>query len=208
MNDNFNTRMILTTAAFAAVAALLVGPASAHVMDIEGGGVDESQSSGQPSVELSGDTALKVDRAVAAANEAYEAILAEASARQAAQSPAASVPSIGGKQYVQGVTSLTQVERAAAFGAYQPPSWWGKGGKGEETGGATNPLQRTVATAPTFPSGDELDTAISTAMATRAARESGTLSGKQQNTSDVVSRYLGNDRMGTGQFPVGYRGRP
>ena len=198
MNDNFNTRMILTTAAFAAVAALLVGPASAHVMDIEGGGVDESQSSGQPSVELSGDTALKVDRAVAAANEAYEAILAEASARQAAQSPAASVPSIGpsGKAYVK------------SFGASQPPSWRGKGGKGEETGGATNPLQRTVATAPAFPSGDELDTAISTAMATRAARESGTLSGKLQNTSDVVSRYLDNDRMGTGQFPVGYRGRP
>src|SRR5215510_8918973 len=163
MNDNFNTRMILTTAAFAAVAALLVGPASAYVMDID--------------VELSGDTALKVDRAVAAANEAYEAILAEASARQAAQSQAASVPSIGpsgkayvksfglGKQYVQGVTSLTQVERAAAFGAFQPPSWLGKGGKGEETAGAPNPLQPTVATAPAFPSGDELDTAISTAMA-------------------------------------------
>ena len=137
MNDNFNTRMILTTAAFAAVAALLVGPASAHVMDIEGGGVDESQFSGQPSVELSGDTALKVDRAVAAANEAYDtyrdktAIAAEASAKQAAKSPAASVPSIGPsgkayvksfslspreKQYVQHVTSLTQVERAAAFG--------------------------------------------------------------------------------------------
>jgi hypothetical protein len=65
-----------------------------------------------------------------------------------------------------------------------------------------------VATAPAFPSGDELDTAISTAMATRAARESGTLSGKLQNTSDVVSRYLDNDRMGTGQFSVGYRGRP
>ena len=87
MNDNFNTRMILTTAAFAAVAALLVGPASAKVMDIEGGGVDESQSSGQPSVELSGETALKVDRAVAAANEAYDtyrnktAIAAEANAR-------------------------------------------------------------------------------------------------------------------------------
>ena len=98
MNDNFNTRMILTTAVFAAVAALLVGPASAHVMDIEGGGVDESQSSGQPSVELSGDTALKVDRAVAAANEAYDtyrdktAIAAEASAKQAAQSSATSGP--------------------------------------------------------------------------------------------------------------------
>src|SRR5262245_41871979 len=38
MNDNFNTRMILTTAVFAAVAALLVGPASAKVMDVEGGG--------------------------------------------------------------------------------------------------------------------------------------------------------------------------
>ena len=38
MNDNFNTRMILTTAVFAAVAALLVGPASAYVMDVEGGG--------------------------------------------------------------------------------------------------------------------------------------------------------------------------
>ena len=38
----------------------------------QGGGVDESQSSGQPSVEVSGDTALKVDRAVAAANEAYD----------------------------------------------------------------------------------------------------------------------------------------
>ena len=75
-----------------------------------------------------------------------------------------------------------------------------------------------VATAPAFPSGHELDTAIGTAMATQAARtrdrESGTLSGEQQapqasgrtaandaahfpDTSDVVSRYLGNDRMGT-----------
>ena len=101
-------------------------------------------------------------------------------------------------------------QESLPIGAYasQPPSWRGKGGKGEETGGATNPLQRTVATAPAFPSGDELDRAISTAMATRAARESGTLSGEQQNTSDVVSRYLGNDRMGTGQYPVGYRGRP
>ena len=86
-----------------------------------------------------------------------------------------------------------------------------------------------VATAPAFPSGYELDTAIGTAMATQAARtrdrESGTLGGEQQvpqasgrtaandaahfpDTSDVVSRYLGNDRMGTGPFPAGYRGRP
>ena len=103
-------------------------------------------------------------------------------------------------------------QESLRIGAYasQPPSWRGKGGKGEETGGATNPLQRTVATAPAFPSGDELDTAIGTAMATRAAR-AGTLSGEQQSlqdTSDVVSRYLGNDRMGTGPFPDGYRGRP
>ena len=38
MNDNFNTRMLLTTAVFAAVAALLVGPASAGLMDVDGGG--------------------------------------------------------------------------------------------------------------------------------------------------------------------------
>ena len=38
MNDNFSTRMILTTAVFAAVAALLVGPASAYIMDVEGRG--------------------------------------------------------------------------------------------------------------------------------------------------------------------------
>jgi hypothetical protein len=72
MNDNFNTRMILTTAVFAAVAALLVGPASAQAIDEgwDGGrtsvtapptiqpgtipylshgiGVDESQFSGTP----------------------------------------------------------------------------------------------------------------------------------------------------------------
>jgi hypothetical protein len=38
MNDNFHARMILTTAVFAAAAALLAGPASAHFMDVEGGG--------------------------------------------------------------------------------------------------------------------------------------------------------------------------
>jgi len=73
MNDNFNTRMILTTAVFAAVAALLVGPASAQAIDegwdggrtsattapptiqpgmipylSHGVGVDESQFAGQP----------------------------------------------------------------------------------------------------------------------------------------------------------------
>ena len=38
MNDNFNTRVILTTAVVAAFAALLTGHASAFVMDVEGGG--------------------------------------------------------------------------------------------------------------------------------------------------------------------------
>ena len=36
MNDNFDTRMILTTAVFAAVAALLAGPAAASVTDGDG----------------------------------------------------------------------------------------------------------------------------------------------------------------------------
>ena len=96
MNDNLNSRMFLTTAVLAAVAALLVGPASAHPVDegsdagrtsvtapptiqpgtipylSHGVGVDESRFSGKPSVGLAGDTALEVDRAVAAADEAYD----------------------------------------------------------------------------------------------------------------------------------------
>jgi hypothetical protein len=51
MNDNFNTRMTLTTAVFAAVAALLVGPASAYVMDVEGGGGSGTSVTAQPAVE-------------------------------------------------------------------------------------------------------------------------------------------------------------
>ena len=48
MNDSFHTRMILTTAVFAAVAALLVGPASAYVMDVEGGGGSGTSVAMQP----------------------------------------------------------------------------------------------------------------------------------------------------------------
>jgi hypothetical protein len=48
MNDNLNTRMILTTAVFAAVAALLAGPASAYVMDVEGGGASGVSVTMQP----------------------------------------------------------------------------------------------------------------------------------------------------------------
>jgi hypothetical protein len=50
MYDNFDIRMILTTAVFAAVAALLVGPASAYVMDVDGGGGGTSVTA-QPNVE-------------------------------------------------------------------------------------------------------------------------------------------------------------
>ena len=123
--------------------------------------------------------------------------------------------------------SAFAAQESLRIGAYasQPPSWRGKGGKGEETEGATNPLQRTGVAR----RDNQLDTAIGTAMATQAARtrdrESGTLGGEQQvpqasgrtaandaahfpDTSDVVSRYLGNDRMDTSPFPDGYRGRP
>ena len=89
--SNMITTRILSTAALAADAALFAGGAHAMVQDDGGGapavttvqpgtipylshgiGVDESQFSGQPSVGLTGDAALKVDRAVAAANEAYD----------------------------------------------------------------------------------------------------------------------------------------
>ena len=91
MNSMTTTRMLLSIAALAAVAALFAGGANAMTQDDGGGapavttvqpgtipylshgiGVDESQFSGQPSVGLTGDSALKVDRAVAAANEAYD----------------------------------------------------------------------------------------------------------------------------------------
>ncbi len=87
--------------------------------------------------------------------------------------------------------SAFAAQESLRIGAYasQPPSWRGKGGKGEETEGATNPLQRTgvarrdnqldtaigtamatrrAKTVPLFTSGHQLDTAIGTAMATQA----------------------------------------
>ena len=102
MNDNFNTRMVLTTAVFAAVAALLVGPASAYVMDVEGGGGNGTSVTAQPTVQpgtipylshgigvdqsqFSG-TVDELDPAI------RTAIAAEASAKQAAQSSATSGP--------------------------------------------------------------------------------------------------------------------
>ena len=89
MNTMTITRMLLSTAALAAVAALFAGGANAVVQDGGGApavttvqpgtipylshglGVDESQFSGQPSVGLTGESP-RVDRAVAAANEAYD----------------------------------------------------------------------------------------------------------------------------------------
>ena len=80
MNDITTTRMLLTTAALAAVAALFAGGANARLLDTDGGtatgaavvptgpgtipylshgiGVDESQFSGRPSLGLTGDSPL------------------------------------------------------------------------------------------------------------------------------------------------------
>lgn len=81
MNDTTTSKMFLTTAALAAAAALFAGPANAVLLDVEGGsgtgapaaapiepgtipylshgiGVDESQFAGQPSLGLTGDSAL------------------------------------------------------------------------------------------------------------------------------------------------------
>ena len=85
MNDITRTRMLLTTAALAAVAALYAGGANAKLMDVDGGtangaaavpsgpgtipylshgiGVDESLWSGEPQTQLSGvHAALRRDR--------------------------------------------------------------------------------------------------------------------------------------------------
>ena len=85
MNEITKTRMLLTTAALAAVAALFAGGANAKLMDVDGGtangaatvpsgprtipylsqgiGVDESLWSGQPQTQLSGvHAALQRDR--------------------------------------------------------------------------------------------------------------------------------------------------
>ena len=94
MYDITKTRMLLTTAVFAAVAALYACGANAMVQD-DGGGAPAvtTVQPGMPAAAdntldpairhpienrvfwsgLTGDSALKVDRAVAAANEAYNA---------------------------------------------------------------------------------------------------------------------------------------
>jgi hypothetical protein len=76
MNDMTTMRMLLSTAALAAVAALFAGGANAMVQD-DGGGAPAVTTVQRRAIETrvfwsaaTGD-ALKVDRAVAAANEAY-----------------------------------------------------------------------------------------------------------------------------------------
>ena len=93
-------------------------------------------------------------------------------------------------------SSASAVQESLRTGRYaaQPPSWRGKGGKGEETGGATNPLQQTGVAR----RDDPRDPAIRTAIATRAAQ--------------AAQASIGiNTRVGsapTYSFPPGYRGLP
>ena len=105
MNGNPTTRMLLTTAVLATLAVMLVTPAQAFFMDVEGGGaaatpiepgtipylshgvgVDESLFAGQQSLGLTGDSALtRVEKKVSAVDELDPAIRV-AIADRAAQS--------------------------------------------------------------------------------------------------------------------------
>ena len=100
MDDNFNTRMILTTAVVAAVAALLAGPAAASVTDGDGvGGRDTVTVAAQQPIEpgtipyLSHGIGVDQSQFSGTVDELDPAIrtalAAEASAQQAAQSSAA-----------------------------------------------------------------------------------------------------------------------
>ena len=127
MYDITKTRMLLTTAVFAAVAALIASGANARIPNEDGSGFE-------------------------------------------------------GQLSIVGVA------------AAQPPSWRGKGGKGEETGGATNPLQQTGVAR----RDDQLDPAIRTAIATRAAEAA-------QASIGIATRA---GSAPTYSFPPGYRGLP
>ena len=75
MNDMTTTRMLLSTAALAAVAALFAGGANAMVQDDGSGTAVTIRHPIENRVfwsGVTGDSALRVDRAVAAANEAYD----------------------------------------------------------------------------------------------------------------------------------------
>lgn len=51
MNDGTTTRMLLTTAVFAAVAALMALPAHAVLLDVEGGGASSAATMPAPTIE-------------------------------------------------------------------------------------------------------------------------------------------------------------
>src|SRR4029079_18072891 len=112
MYDITKTRMLMTTAVFAAVAAVFAGGANARIP-----GEDGSNFEGQ----------LSIVHVVSA-----------------------QVPSWRGKGGKGEETGGATDNRVTAIGA-QGPSWRGKGGKGEETRGATNPGVATRAgSAPTY----------------------------------------------------------
>ena len=130
MYDITKTRMLLTTAVFAAVAALYA--CGANAMPLHEGG--------------SGLTRV---------------------AKTTAMPP--TIPDIS----LTGGSALARVAKTTAMpptipdiSAAERPSWRGKGGKGEETGGAANPLQGTGVAR----RDNQLDPAIATAMASRTAK--------------------------------------
>jgi hypothetical protein len=123
MNDIHTTRMFLTTAVLAAVAALIAGPAQAMFPDGDGTvvtstaptqakpgdpgtipylshgiGVDESLFSGeQASLGLTGDSAVtRVDRSAVAADNALDPAIKTAIAAQASESSSQAAPGAPG----------------------------------------------------------------------------------------------------------------
>jgi hypothetical protein len=132
MNDSNITRMFLTTAVLAAVAALLAVPAQAMFLD-DGGAVvtaEPQAAAGSPIPDLSrvdayasrfseessptGDSALtRVDRAAAAAVKAFEAYRDKTAiaARESLQSPTQTArPSVG----LTGDSALTRAVKPAS----------------------------------------------------------------------------------------------
>jgi hypothetical protein len=100
MYDITKTRMLLTTVVFAAIAALMVGPASAYSPDVEGGdgsgsatAVTRQPDAYEQAVEMALATHPATPGALqSAVTHALAEIAAEASAKQAAQSSATLAP--------------------------------------------------------------------------------------------------------------------
>ncbi len=128
MYDITKTRMLLTTAVFAAVAALMVGPASASGMNVESGDGSGSATAvtRQPDAyEQAVAMALATHPATpgalqSAVTHALAKIAAEASAKQAAQSSATSGPIPSLSQVVgQGPAGLTGDSPRTRWQPYQ-----------------------------------------------------------------------------------------